>query len=136
MRVRSGVRPNRRLAKNAAATRPSTARPIPKSGEMANVSQRFIAVFPTVWTPRFGIGSAYNSSSGPTEPKLRYLTTFSVTSIFTTSPLTGSVEATVCTDWPSRSVGLSVTLNVRNSGRSGASPASLRPTAVRDSVAV
>ncbi len=34
-----------------------------------------------------------------------HFTTFSVTSIFTTSPVTGSVEATVWIVWPSRRMG-------------------------------
>src|SRR5215217_1410979 len=51
-----------------------------------------------------------------------YFISATVTSIFMTSPVTGSVADVYCIVWPSRSSAVNAELKLRNDGTSGAMP--------------
>ena len=67
-----------------------------------------------------------------------YFITAAVTSIFITSPVTGSVADVYCIVWPSRSSAVKEELKLRNDGTSGATPpsrfAASRPTEESETV--
>ena len=118
-KTRSVLRERRksRPATATASARPTTTTPIPASRETPNVAQRSMSCLLLLGhRPR----AAVPWTAG-------HFTTFIVTSIFTTSPVTGSVEATVCSTLAIAQDRVEVDLE---SGRGGAErPRRSRPRA-------